>query len=236
MPFLAQILQRPDVWRGDALAAAPLPGLASGFAELDAELPGHGWPRNGLAEILVEQNGLGELTLLLPMLARLSAEELAWVIFVAPPHLLHAPALEAGGVALSRLLIVGSPGRDAAWACERALETEGVGTVVAWLPEIRPVQLRRLQMAAEQRHTLLCAFRPSTAAQQASPAPLRLALAGDHDHLRVRILKRRGQPLERPVSLAIPRPCPAPRRNPPDHALACPALSPLAARSARQTA
>ncbi len=236
MPVLAQILQRPDVWRGDALAAAPLPGLASGFAELDAELPGHGWPRSGLTEMLVEQSGIGELALLLPMLARLSADELAWLIFVAPPHLLHAPALEDGGVDLSRLLIVGSPGRDAAWACERALEADGIGVVVAWLPEARPTQLRRLQLAAENHHTLLCAFRPAAAAIQASPAPLRLALSGDHDRLQIRILKRRGQPLDRPLALDIARPCPAPRSQPAGHALARPAFSPTAARSARQTA
>ena len=39
---LSAVLARPDVWRGDRLAQASLPALATGFAELDAELPGGG--------------------------------------------------------------------------------------------------------------------------------------------------------------------------------------------------
>lgn len=239
MSALADILQRPDVWRGDALASAPLPGVPTGFAELDAELPGAGWPRSGLTEMLTARSGIGELTLLLPMLARLSAEELAWLIFVAPPHLLYAPALEAGGVALSRLLVVGAPGRDASWACERALATDGVGAVVAWLPEARTVHLRRLQLAAEAGRTLLCVFRPASAAAHPSPAPLRLALDGENEHLQVRILKRRGNSLATPIDLTIPRPAPLNFPHPTPlrrHALACPASAPPAARSARQPA
>jgi protein ImuA len=42
--------------------------------------------------------------------------------------------------------------RDAAarvWACEQALRCAGVSAVLAWLPQVRPEQLRRLQMAAQ---------------------------------------------------------------------------------------
>ena len=38
-PALADVLSRSDVWRGDSLARAALPGVPSGFAALDAELP-----------------------------------------------------------------------------------------------------------------------------------------------------------------------------------------------------
>ena len=77
------------------------------------------------------------------------ADELAWLVCVAPPHSLHAPALEAGGVALARLLVASAAGRDAAWACDRALAADGVGAVIAWLPEANLTVLRRLQLAAE---------------------------------------------------------------------------------------
>ncbi len=97
---LAQILERPDVWRGDALARAALPGVPTGFADLDRELPGGGWPRGGLTELLPRRHGVGELSLLLPALARLSRDELAWLVCIAPPYLLYAPALQAGGVDL----------------------------------------------------------------------------------------------------------------------------------------
>lgn len=225
---LATVLDRADVWRGAALAGAPLPGVPSGFAELDAELPGGGWPRGGLVELLPARTGVGELALLLPALARLSADELAWLVCVAPPYPLYAPALQAGGVALSRLLVASAPGRDAAWACQRALEADGVGAVVAWLPEATPTLLRRLQLATEASRTLLFVFRPAACAREASPAPLRLALDGEGERLAVRVLKRRGSACSAPLSIAVSRPF-APR-----HALARPASAAPAARSPAQ--
>lgn len=230
---LSQILERPDVWRGDMLASAPLPGVSTGFAELDAELPGGGWPRGGLIELLPARTGVGELALLLPALARLSADELAWLVCVAPPHLLYAPALEEAGVALTRLLIASAPGRDAAWACERALGADGVGAVVAWLPEANVTALRRLQLAAEASRTLLFVFRPASCAGQSSPAPLRLALEGEGERLIVRLLKRRGGARPEPLSVAVHRPLRSTRLR---HALACPASASPAARSLSQPA
>lgn len=203
---LDDILARADVWRGDALAAAPQPGVASGFAELDAELPGGGWARGALTELLPTRTGVGELSLLLPALAQVSEDELAWVVCVAPPHPLHAPALAQGGVALERLLVVGAPGRDAAWSCARALATEGVGAVVAWLPAADATLLRRLHLAAEGSRALFFVFRPGACAATASPAPLRLQLDGEGEQLRVSILKRRGGGRPAPLSLAIRRP------------------------------
>lgn len=229
-PSLADVLDRADVWRGSALAGAPLPGVPSGFAELDAELPGGGWPRGGLVELLPARTGIGELALLLPTLARLSADELNWLVCVAPPHPLYAPALQAGGVALSRLLVTSAPGRDAGWACQRALDADGVGAVVAWLPGATPALLRRLQLAAEASRTLLFVFRPATCACESSPAPLRLALEGEGEHLSVRLIKRRGRACSAPLSITVHRPV---RLR---HALACPASAAPAARSPAQPA
>ena len=66
---LAEVLTRPDVWRGDQLASAKVPTVASGFAPLDAELPGGGWARGALTEVLADGAGQGECSLLLPALA-----------------------------------------------------------------------------------------------------------------------------------------------------------------------
>ncbi|SBT06075.1 SOS cell division inhibitor [Candidatus Accumulibacter aalborgensis] len=229
-PALAQILERSDVWRGDTLARAPLPGVPTGFAELDRELPGGGWPRGGLTELLPVRRGVGELSLLLPALARLSSDELAWLVCVAPPHPLYAPALHACGVDLSRLLVASAPGRDAAWACERSLAADGVGAVVAWLPEAQTTSLRRLQLAAEASRTLLFVFRPAACASQSSPAPLRLLLEGEGEQLVIHLLKRRGSAQAAPLSIAIHRPL---RLN---HALARPVPTAAAARSSSQPA
>lgn len=53
---LADVLARGDVWRGDTLASLPEATIPSGYPELDAELPGGGWPRGGLSEFLVERS------------------------------------------------------------------------------------------------------------------------------------------------------------------------------------
>ena len=141
-PALAGVLSRSDVWRGDSLARAALPGVPSGFAALDAELPGGGWPRGGLVELLPARQGIGELSLLMPALAHVSANELSWVVCVAPPLPPYAPAWAAAGVALSHLLVTRAVGGDAAWACARAIDAEGVGALVAWLPESDPATRR----------------------------------------------------------------------------------------------
>lgn len=226
-PVLAEVLSRSDVWRGDSLARAALPGVPSGFAALDAELPGGGWPRGGLVELLPARQGIGELSLLMPALAQVSANELSWVVCVAPPLPPYAPAWAAAGVALSRLLVTRAVGGDAAWACARALDAEGVGALVAWLPESDAGTLRRLQLLAEKSRTLIFLFRPAAAARESSPAPLRIGVtaANDPGCLTLRLIKRRGGALESPLELDMARPAPSP------HAVAGPPPSAAVARS-----
>jgi len=226
---LAEVLARGDVWRGDTLASLPDSTLPSGHAELDAELPGGGWPRGNLTEILVDRSGVGEMSLLLPALARLSSagDRLA---LVAPPWLPYAPAWAAAGLALERIVVV-HPGREVAWCCEQLLASGGFAGVLAWLEAgIDPRALRRLQMAAEGRPVFACLWRSTAAERTPSPAPLRLVLTSRDDGLSVRILKRRGRPAARPLDLFLPRPGRLPR------ALAGPSPSLVVARSTAVTA
>jgi hypothetical protein len=214
---LAEILVRPDIWRG-VLACAPLPAVSSGFAALDAELPGGGWPRGALAELLVDGAGQGEMSLLIPALANVR-ETGGWSLLVAPPYPLHAPAWMAAGVDLARLAVV-SPAseRDALWAMEQALASGAPRAVVGWASHADARALRRLQVAAVAGGALAFLYRPVRAAATASAAPLRLRLTGTGEGgLSVHILKRRGPPATGPVSLALSRPA-RPRRH--EHALA----------------
>ena len=71
---LDKLLENPRLWRGHSQAHAA-PGLNSGYEALDRHLPGGGWPQSSLTEILVEHYGIGELRLLMPALAALSAED-----------------------------------------------------------------------------------------------------------------------------------------------------------------
>lgn len=59
----------PALWRAHQLGRSDRAGLPTGFAALDAELPGAGWPVGALTELLLPHPGVGELRLLAPALA-----------------------------------------------------------------------------------------------------------------------------------------------------------------------
>ncbi len=190
---LNEVLQHQHVWRGQEWQQrGTAQGLATGFAELDAELPAGGWNRGALTEILCAQQGIGELSLVLPALARLSREN-KWLVFVAPPHMPYAPALVAHGVDISKVLVVHPKADgDALWSVEQALRSGVCGAVLVWPRLIDERSLRRLQLAAEQGNSWGVLFRPKWSASQPSPAALRLRLENDNGRPMVRILKCRG--------------------------------------------
>ncbi|WP_341676996.1 translesion DNA synthesis-associated protein ImuA [Niveibacterium sp. SC-1] len=226
---LESLLQRSDVWRGNGLAHEAGEGVATGFAPLDAELPGGGWPRGTLTELLSARQGVGELSLLLPAL-RHGADE-APVAVVAPPGALHAPAW-AAQLPLSRLLVVEAEGKDVAWSLELLLGSAALSAVLAWLPDVDHKSLRRLQLAAQGSRSLAFLLRDPACAVQASPAPLRLMLASGRDSLALRILKRRGAPCDRTLALAVERPIPWARVQEKTAVAAPPVLQSSPARSA----
>jgi cell division inhibitor SulA len=214
---LAELLAHPSVWRGRSRAA--IPTLPTGFAALDAGLPGGGWPRHGLVEILTPRPGVGELYLLLPALAALSRLSPArWCTWVAPPHEPFAPALEAHGVALDRMLLAaprqGEVNRRpftkerggehlAMWAMEQALRSGACELVLGWLPRASARAIRRLQLAAEQGRALGVLYRSQRCAVEASPAMLRLLLepvTTPRQGARVTLIKSRGGSRE-PIDL-----------------------------------
>jgi protein ImuA len=143
------------------------------------------------------------------------------LVLVNPPHRPFVPALAAQGLDASRLLVLQGPmlARDAAarvWACEQALRGAGVSAVLAWLPQVRPEQLRRLQMAAQNFQQALFVMRPLAAQQEASPAVLRLLLSPARpDALTLRLLKRRGPPPTTPLVLPARPTAAGLRRQPP---------------------
>ncbi len=202
---VAALLERPDIWRGDALSRAGAPTVPSGFSGLDAELPGGGWPAGALTEILPVHEGIGELRLFGPVLAALSQRGL-WLAWIAPPHLPYAPALSAAGIDTAKLVIVHTTSaKETLWATEQALRSNACGAVLAWLPKVKCAakyaELRRLQIAAEGGRAPAFLFRLPETAGESSPAPLRIALGTADGGLAVRVFKRRGAPLSSPVLL-----------------------------------
>lgn len=214
MATLPEILRRQPVWRGGAPPVFATPVVPTGFAVLDRELPGGGWPAGALTEILTAREGVGELRCVLPALAALTAagKRVAWL---APPHLPYAPALAAAGVRLEHLAVVYAPGRrDALWAAEQMLRASACHALLAWLPSAHYAELRRLAVAAGTSPGFTILFRPLQAACESSPCSLRLLLEAHDGQLAARILKRRGAPLETPLCIPVGTPIRALDRNP----------------------
>jgi hypothetical protein len=197
---LEALRRHPAIWRGDSISPVARPSIPTGFAALDALLPGGGWPQGALTEILCPRPGAGELRLVVPALADL-ANARRWIVWVAPPGIPYAPALAAAGVPPERALWINTAAmQDAYWSAEQALRSGACGAVLLWAarPDVRMV--RRLQAAAEAGGAWGVLYRSAQAAEF-SPAPLRLAVTPSRDQLAVQVLKRRGAPLAAPVVL-----------------------------------
>jgi protein ImuA len=206
----------PALWRAHQLGRQREAGVASGFAGLDAELPGGGWPSRALTELLLPHPGIGELRLLAPALAALQQAGRGVMLF-DPPAALCGWTLAALGLDLRQLVVVQAraalpggarallPADDVLWALEQALKSGHLGAVLAWLPaRTRPEALRRLQLAAQAHDGPAWLLRELAAQRRPSAAPLRLLLApAGPDELQLHIVKRRGPPLSQPLRLPL---------------------------------
>jgi hypothetical protein len=196
---LQSLLQNSSqIWRG--IEAARVKTRASGYANLDAVLPGGGWPVGALIELLPAFEGIGELRLSLPALAALN-EAGRRIVFVHPPHTPYPPALLRAQLSLKNILWVNPENdADARWAAEQTLRAGAAGAVLLWSETHDDRNLRRLQLAAEAGQALAFLYRAPGARLQPSPAALRIALfpgdespTGPRRHsLRLEILKVRG--------------------------------------------
>jgi hypothetical protein len=215
------------LWRADErpVDEACGPALASGFAELDRELPGGGWPQGQLIELLTDDAGIGELSLLAPALAQL-AQARRCTVWVLPADTAstvrtasaleartvpYAPALATAGLDLARTIFVkpATP-REGLWAVEQSLRARHLGAVVGWLPSASGTggdgdfrALRRLHLLAQRHQALAFVLRSTHHVQAPSPAVLRLLLVSNGARLAVTLLKRRGRPLLDPITLAL---------------------------------
>ncbi|HEY4295182.1 MAG TPA: translesion DNA synthesis-associated protein ImuA [Paraburkholderia sp.] len=213
-----------QIWQGNQLAHAGASAVSSGYPDLDALLPGAGWPAGSLTELLVEHGGVGEMRLLAPALKALTARANPrssgrHVLLVAPPWQPYAYALQAWGIALDRVVWVRARDDEAPWVAEQALKQDGIGAVLAWLPKARVDAVRRLQVVAQDSRALAFLIRPPAARSQSSPAPLRMVCTPvpppadatvsrrrwmQHTALSVDIFKRRGPPLAQPLNVMLP--------------------------------
>lgn len=186
---LHSLIDTRQVWQG---RAAALPGSSepTGWAALDAALPTGGWPEHAMSEILLPADGVGELQLLLPTLARMT-QAARQVMVISPPYLPCVAGWEARGVVMAHVDVVQAGARDVCWAAEQCLRSGSCAAVLAWPHQADDRALRRLQVAADAGKALAFMFRDQRHGVQASPAALRLELETGPAP-RVRIRKCRG--------------------------------------------
>jgi len=187
---LAEVLRHPGIWRRGTAARASVDAQPTGLAGLDARLPGGGWPRGALCEILIEHDGIGECSLLLPALAALTQAKQR-IVFVAPPYIPYPPALAAAGIDLSHVVHIDACAADTHWTAEQCLRAGCCGAVLSWMPTTDYRQLRRLQLAAETGAAIGFVFRPLAAARETSPAALRVQVTMAHGLPKIDIVKCR---------------------------------------------
>ncbi len=181
-PLAAAEELHPALWRAHQVGRQPLVTWPSGFAALDVELPGGGWPAGALTELLLPHAGIGEMRLLAPVLAATQQRERCVMLF-DPPAAPCGWALGALGVDVRRLVLVqgsvpvspmdrrrsapvspmslrhpsrgprpAAPAAHTLWALEQALKSGHVGALLAWLPARLPADALRRLQLAAQSH------------------------------------------------------------------------------------
>jgi len=190
----------PDNNNNTARVAA----LSTGFAELDVRLPGGGWPRGALTEIIAERLSVGELRLLTPAAARLTREG-RWLALIAPPCGSAAAMLAAQGANPARLLVMRpETAQEKLRVCEQVVRAGHCGMVLFWPGALSERDARTLAQAAASSGTAGFLLHTGQAAR-ASAATLRLSLAGRGSRAAVRILQAGdgSVPIAAPVMLDL---------------------------------
>jgi len=180
----------PSLWRASQLARSAVRCIDTGHGPLSNQLVGGGWPTGSLIELLVQQPGIGEMRLLAPALRQVAERK---IVMIQPPHPPQTIALAAMGIRPENTMwIKSSATADALWSAEQVLRSGCCGAVLFWATHVRPESLRRLNLAAQAGETLFYIFRPLSAAQDASSAPLRLGLRPAQGGIDISFVKRRG--------------------------------------------
>jgi protein ImuA len=92
------------------------------------------------------------------------------------------------------------------WVLEQGIKSAAFGAVIGWLPDISQQMTRRLQIIARTAASLIFLFRPVSAQFEPSAASLRILLGPVRQPmLSLRLLKRRGTPVDLPIYITLPQ-------------------------------
>jgi hypothetical protein len=193
----------PGLWKGGRSGAVVFRGIPTGYRELDQMLPGKGWPRGVVIELMLQSIGIGELEFMLPAIRVLISDQ-RFIMMVSPPYLPYAPALMDAGLDLdSFYLLMPESSEDGLWAAEKALLNPLCGMVLLWSDSVpgrscgflSDAVVRRLQVAAQESQAILVVYRVSVRTRpvrQSSWAAIRFGLSRQGGKFVVDVLRVRG--------------------------------------------
>lgn len=192
----------PGLWKAGALSAVEAQTIETGYDALNTILPGGGWPSNSLMEFVLPSWGVGELSLIMPLIKVLS-EKSYWIVWIAPPHIPYAPYLQAQGIDLRRMLVISNKVSDeeCLWTMEKLLRTASCGLVLCWPEKISHTAMRRLQLAAEAGKSTGVVFQMRE--RKTSAAAFRLRLMPNETGLHIEVIKARGGTRHRSVDISL---------------------------------
>ena len=185
------LLNNRDLWR--ACDLDKVNSNSTGDKKLDNILPGGGWPKKGLVEVINQYHGIGELQLLIPLMLSVIKQG-KWILWVCPPHIVYAPALQQAGIDTDQILVVNKavPCKDALWSMERALRSSNCGLVLTWQTWLSVKVLRRLQIAAETGGTLGFIFKSRDNKYSPSNMRIRIKNITAFDQASITVIKAHG--------------------------------------------
>ncbi len=191
----------PLLWRASQLARPHQRTIPTGYATLDTQLSGRGWPVGALIEIMPSQwFGSGEIDLVKPALAQLDPARS--IILLNPPCIPSAFCLRQWFAGNQRIYWIRtqSPG-NTLWAAEQVLHHDAAAALLCWVNHARPSALHRLHLAAQRSSALFFCLRPPQQAGHNSVASLRLLVGNSPQGPVVTIIKRRGPISPQPIGL-----------------------------------
>ncbi|MGB5178686.1 MAG: hypothetical protein WBP44_08175 [Gammaproteobacteria bacterium] len=193
-------LHHLNAWEQPSVAGSSLV-TPSGIPLLDEMLPGAGWPKSGLVEIILPDAYCDALPLLMPALSRLSQQG-RWIAMVNPTYPARAGMFTEAAINHDRVLQVNPhPGRSALWTAESLLYSGDCSVVMAW-PNCRTELMgKRLQRSAAHGKALGILFSYEGLETQPSGVETRLKLEVDCEGSAIYLLNSRGETLAGEVLL-----------------------------------
>ncbi|TQV85849.1 translesion DNA synthesis-associated protein ImuA [Aliikangiella coralliicola] len=202
-PTISQLLQNDGIWQASQKNNLRL-AMSTGYAELDRQLHYSGWPQGAISELLLSHNGIGEIRLLSPLLARLNQKP-GYITWVNPPYLPYAPALVNQRLKLDKQVIVKtSTVQETIWAAQQAMASTASSAVLVWLPKkVLGNEIRKLSLAAKAGKCWGILLRHQSLSQQSSPATLRVILQVRQQKHLLSIIKQPGGWSGQQISLEL---------------------------------